>query len=124
MVINPWKNPLDSINQNPGGMGFWTKQPDGSWIGGDSFNGQTRPIGWDPQNPNVWSGRTSGRRNIQPKQSNPWQTPTPSGDNINQTPVASTAQGQVGDSYINSILGLLNPNLKKKSELEQYLNYA
>ena len=30
-------------NSNPGGMGFWIKQPDGSYRGGDSFTGQTKP---------------------------------------------------------------------------------
>lgn len=36
---------------NPGGMGFWTQLPDGSWAGGDSFTGRTMPAGWKPGDP-------------------------------------------------------------------------
>jgi hypothetical protein len=44
-TINPITEPkvgMPTINSNPGGMGFWTRQPDGSYVGGDSFSGQTR----------------------------------------------------------------------------------
>lgn len=60
-----YDNPYQQPNPNPGGMGFWMKQPDGSWIGGDTFTGQKRPIGWDPNNPNA-SFDIGTRQPIQP----------------------------------------------------------
>lgn len=62
--------------QNPGGMGFWTQLPDGSYVGEDSFTGQTRPIGWNPNNPNSYGGTAYGQQRQQNQQgAMPFQTP-------------------------------------------------
>ena len=72
---NPQPTPFTGSKQvepiggwsNPGGMGFWTQIADGSWVGGDSFTGQTRPIGWDPNNPTTRPISDNPRLPIQPE---------------------------------------------------------